>query len=280
MGPDLFTMFPFSLKRMMGVSAYFLISPAKNLDEQTPVPLSEQTTIAMPEDTQVLMQTLQTLAPQDISALMGVSDKIARLNVERNGRFAMPISLDNGGKQAVFLFKGDVYEGMDAYHLSSESLQYLQQHLGILSGLYGLLRPFDLIQPYRLEMGTALKNPQCDNLYQFWGSKITQLLNQRLEDGGVEYLVNLASQEYFKSVQTKDINVPIITPVFQDEKNGQYKIISFYAKRARGLMVKFAAENKITAVEELKQFNLEGYVFSETDSTSNTWIFKRPELKK
>ena len=262
------------------MSLYFVISPAKNLDETSPVSVNEHTAMALPEDTQILMGVLQGLSPQDLSALMGVSDKIARLNVERNGQFQVPVTLDNGGKQALFLFKGDVYAGIDAYHLSANALQYLQQHLGMLSGLYGLLRPFDLMQAYRLEMGTALKNPRGDNLYQFWGSKITQLINQRLQVAEADYLINLASQEYFKSVQAADVIKPIITPVFQDEKNGKYKIISFYAKRARGLMVKFAAENQISDAEQLKQFNLEGYAYSESDSSSNTWVFKREERQK
>lgn len=259
------------------MSLYYVISPAKNLDETTPVPVDAHSSIAFPTDTQVLMDVLQTLSPQDISKLMGVSDKIARLNVERNGLFQLPIALDNGGKQALFLFKGDVYEGMDAYHLSSEALAYLQARLGLLSGLYGLLRPLDLMQAYRLEMGTALKNPRGDNLYQFWGNRITQLLNERLAQVDATALVNLASQEYFKAVQERDVNVPVITPVFKDEKNGQYKIISFYAKRARGLMVKYAAERQIQQAEDLKQFDLEGYQYSEADSNSNTWVFKRPE---
>ena len=262
------------------MSLFFVISPAKNLDEVSPVPVSEQSAIAFAEDTQVLMDALKQLSPQDISALMGVSDKIARLNVERNGKFQQPITLDNGGKQALFLFKGDVYEGMDAYHLDTDALAYLQAHLGILSGLYGLLRPYDLMQAYRLEMGKALKNPRGDNLYQFWGSKITQLINQRLQAAQADCLINLASQEYFKSVQSADIVQPIITPVFQDEKNGKYKIISFYAKRARGLMVKYAAENQISDADQLKQFDLEGYAYSESDSSSNTWVFKRAESQK
>lgn len=262
------------------MSVYFVISPAKNLDETSSVPISEQTAIALSADTEILMQTLGQLSPQDIASLMKVSDKIARLNVERNGRFALPITADNGGKQALFLFKGDVYEGMDAYHLSPEALQYLQQHLGLLSGLYGLLRPFDLMQPYRLEMGTALGNPRGSNLYQFWGTRITELLNQRLQAAAADCLVNLASQEYFKSVQTAAVDVPIVTPVFQDEKNGVYKVISFYAKRARGLMVKYAAEQQIGDVQQLKTFNLEGYAYSESDSTTNTWVFKRPEQQK
>ncbi|UOO93681.1 MULTISPECIES: peroxide stress protein YaaA [Vitreoscilla] len=256
---------------------YYVISPAKNLDEATPVPVKTHSSIAFADDTQMLMDVLQTLSPQDIAKLMGVSDKIARLNVERNGQFQLPITLDNGGKQALFLFKGDVYEGMDAYHLAPEALAYLQERLGLLSGLYGLLRPLDLMQAYRLEMGTALKNPRGDNLYQFWGKRITALLNERMAQAGATALVNLASQEYFKSVQERDVNVPIITPVFKDEKNGQYKIISFYAKRARGLMVKYASERQIQNVEDLKQFDLEGYQYCEVDSNSNTWVFKRPE---
>ena len=262
------------------MSVYYVISPAKNLDERTIAPVATHTDMALAEHTQLLMQHLKALSPQEIAQLMHVSDKIALLNVERNGQFQLPITTQNGGKQAVFLFKGDVYEGMDAYALGNDALDYLQQHLGLLSGLYGLLKPLDLIQPYRLEMGTALANVRGKNLYEFWGTIITDLLNQRMQEAGAQVLVNLASQEYFKAVQPKHLSVPVVTPVFEDEKNGQYKVISFYAKRARGLMVKYAAKRQIQNVEDLKAFDAEGYAYCEAHSNSNTWVFRRPESQK
>jgi hypothetical protein len=207
---------------------------------------------------------------------MTLSAKLATLNVQRYQDFRMPFS-EHNAKQAVFAFNGDVYEGLSATTLPVESVQWLQGHLRILSGLYGLLRPLDLMQPYRLEMGTAFANTQGKNLYAFWGDQLTQAVNQLLLQQAPPVLVNLASEEYFSVVQAKQIQAPIITPVFQDEKAGKYKIISFYAKKARGMMVRYAAEHLLTDVQQLKNFDIAGYVYCPDISTETQWLFRRPE---
>jgi len=258
---------------------FFVLSPAKNLNEKDPSPVSSFTLPDLLPEAEILMQELRQLAPQQIAELMHVSDKIALLNAERNAEWHTPFTPDNA-KQAVFMFNGDVYEGIAADTLKPEQIQYLQQHVRLLSGLYGILRPLDLMQPYRLEMGTAFANTRGKNLYEFWGDIITDLLNDTLAQAGSDILVNLASQEYFKSVNTKKLNARLITPIFKDEKNGKYKIISFYAKRARGLMVRYAAEHSITEPEMLKNFDYEGYSFNEAASNEAEWVFMREEQSK
>ena len=258
---------------------FFVLSPAKNLNEKDPAPVSQYTQPALLDEAEKLMQELRPLAPQDLAELMHVSDKIALLNAERNAAWHTPFTPENA-KQAVYLFNGDVYEGIDAASLPEKGVQYLQNHVRLLSGLYGVLRPLDLMQPYRLEMGTPFANSRGKNLYEFWGGRITELLNQTLAEAGSDTLINLASQEYFKSVDTKKLNARLITPVFKDEKNGQYKIISFYAKKARGLMVRYAADHNITEPEALKDFDYEGYAFNEAASSENEWVFLRAEAKK
>ena len=258
---------------------FFVLSPAKNLNEKDPAPVGRFTQPDLLAESEILMETLRCLAPQQIAELMHVSDKIALLNAERNAAWHTPFTPDNA-KQAVFMFNGDVYEGLDAASLTPEQTDYLQQHVRLLSGLYGVLRPLDLMQPYRLEMGTPLANPRGKNLYEFWGGRITSLLNDTLAQAGASVLVNLASQEYFKSVDTRKLNARLITPVFKDEKNGKYKIISFYAKRARGLMVRYAAEHGITDPEQLKGFDSEGYRFNEAASGADEWVFLREEQSK
>ena len=258
---------------------FFVLSPAKNLNEHDPAPVSEFTQPDLLAEAEILMGELRRLSPQQIAELMHVSDKIALLNAERNALWHTPFTPDNA-KQAVFMFNGDVYEGIDAPSLAPENIQYLQQHVRLLSGLYGLLRPLDLMQPYRLEMGTAFANSRGKNLYEFWGGRITDLLNQTLAAAGSDVLVNLASQEYFKSVDTKKLNARLITPVFKDGKNGQYKVISFYAKRARGLMVRYAAEHNITEPEALQGFDYEGYAFNPAASSDKEWVFLRQEQSK
>ncbi|MDK4688827.1 peroxide stress protein YaaA [Kingella negevensis] len=253
---------------------YFLISPAKNLNEKAETLPAQYTQPEMLEQSEILMQDVRPLAPQDIAKLMHVSDKIALLNVERNQVWQPPFTPENA-KQALYLFNGDVYDGIDARSLKPEQIQYLQQNLRMLSGLYGLLKPLDLMQPYRLEMGTALANSRGKNLYEFWGNRITERINTELHEKQENTIVNLASQEYFKAVQPEKLNARIITPVFKDEKNGVYKIISFYAKRARGLMVRHAAQNGVTDAEQLKQFNLDGYQFNAAASSENEWVFLR-----
>ena len=258
---------------------FFVLSPAKNLNEKDPVPIKEFTQPDLLAEAEILMRQLRELAPQQIAELMHVSDKIALLNAERNAEWHTPFTPDNA-KQAVFMFNGDVYEGISADTLKPEQIQYLQQHVRLLSGLYGVLRPLDLMQPYRLEMGTAFANTRGKNLYEFWGDIITDLLNDTLAQAGSNILVNLASQEYFKSVNTKKLKARLITPVFKDEKNGKYKIISFYAKRARGLMVRYAAEHNITDPEMLKNFDYEGYSFNAAASNESEWVFMRKEQTK
>ncbi|MDK6727050.1 peroxide stress protein YaaA [Neisseria mucosa] len=258
---------------------FFVLSPAKNLNEKAPAPVKEFTQPDLLAEAEILMRQLRELAPQQIAELMHVSDKIALLNAERNAEWHTPFTPDNA-KQAVFMFNGDVYEGIAADILKPEQIQYLQQHVRLLSGLYGILRPLDLMQPYRLEMGTAFANTRGKNLYEFWGDIITDLLNDTLAQAGSDILVNLASQEYFKSVNTKKLKARLITPVFKDEKNGKYKIISFYAKRARGLMVRYAAEHNITDPEMLKNFDYEGYSFNAAASNESEWVFMRKEQTK
>lgn len=212
----------------------------------------------------------------EIASLMTVSEKIANLNVERFRDWNADFDFSNA-RQALFAFKGDVYTGLDAYHLKDQDINFAQQHLRMLSGLYGLLRPLDLMMPYRLEMGTKLKNTRGHNLYEFWGSIITDQINQDLAEIDAKVLVNLASDEYYKSVNEKKIQAEIIKPVFLDQKNGKYKVISFYAKKARGLMARYLIENKLSQVEQLKAFDSEGYYFDAESSSNKELVFKRDE---
>lgn len=277
--PDFKPTIPHIIHFKAEIIMFFVLSPAKNLNEKDPSPVSSFTLPDLLPEAEILMQELRQLAPQQIAELMHVSDKIALLNAERNAAWHTPFTPENA-KQAVFMFNGDVYEGIAADTLKPEQIDYLQQHVRLLSGLYGVLRPLDLMQPYRLEMGTAFANTRGKNLYEFWGDKITDLLNQTLKQADSDVLINLASQEYFKSVNTKKLNARLITPIFKDEKNGKYKIISFYAKRARGLMVRYAAEHGITEPEMLKNFDYEGYSFNEAASNEAEWIFMREEQSK
>ncbi|MCE7554364.1 peroxide stress protein YaaA [Aliivibrio fischeri] len=256
-----------------------VVSPAKTLDYETPLPTSAFTQPDFISDSTELIKACRTLTPVDIAKLMKVSDKIASLNAVRFEEWSTTFTQENA-RPALFAFKGDVYTGLDANSLSESEIEYAQTNLRMLSGLYGLLKPLDLMQPYRLEMGTKLENGRGSNLYQFWGSLITNKLNQELEAQGSETLVNLASNEYFKSVKPKELKADIVTPVFKDCKNGQYKIISFYAKKARGLMARFIIQNKISNVEELKSFDSDGYYFVEAESTATTLVFKREEQNK
>lgn len=254
----------------------FILSPAKNLNEKDPAPISEYTLPDLLDQAEKLMEEVRLLSPQQLAELMHVSDKIALLNAERNAVWHTPFTPENA-KQAVYMFNGDVYEGLDAPSLNQKAVDYLQTHVRLLSGLYGLLRPLDLMQPYRLEMGTAFTNARGKNLYEFWDNRITDLLNKTLSDLADNTLINLASQEYFKAVRPNKLNARLITPVFKDEKNGKYKIISFYAKRARGLMVRYAAEHNISEAEQLKDFDYEGYIFNDAASNENEWVFLRQE---
>ncbi|WP_018151275.1 peroxide stress protein YaaA [Leeia oryzae] len=253
-----------------------LISPAKTLDFETPLPTARFTQPAFLDQSAPLVDILKRKSPQDIAQLMSLSDKLAWLNAERYSQWAPPFHPGNA-RPALFAFMGDVYEGLNAYALTDTQLDYAQQHLGILSGLYGLLHPLDLIQPYRLEMGTKLPNPAGKDLYAYWKKRLTAVVNQRLEKARV--LVNLASDEYFKAIDAKALTGKLIQPVFQDEKNGQYKIISFYAKRARGLMARYAMNHGLQDAEQLKRFDSEGYRFEAGLSDDKHWVFRRPEVR-
>lgn len=246
-----------------------LLSPAKTLDYQQPAPLKEHSQPDYLKRAQQLVNILKKYTPHGLSNLMNISDKLALENAERFSSWHFPFTVENS-KQALFAFMGDVYEGIDALSLSKTEWLYMQQHIRILSGLYGILRPLDLMQPYRLEMGTKLLSPYGKNLYEFWGSELTYGLNKLLNDE--DKVINLASEEYFKVIKVKELKGQIITPVFEDYKNGQYKIISFYAKRARGLMARFALTG---GVENLKYFNEEGYHFAPEVSTDTKWVFRR-----
>ncbi len=251
-----------------------VISPAKTLDFETPATTKKHTTPDFLEHSQVLLEQLRTLSPADIADLMGVSDKIAVLNYDRFQRWQAPFDTGNA-KQAVLAFKGDVYTGLDAADFTTLEFNFAQKHLRILSGLYGMLRPLDLMQAYRLEMGTRLVNQRGNNLYGFWGETITQAVNKQLKKINSGVLVNLASNEYFKVLQTKAINAEIITPVFKDLKAGKYKIISFYAKKARGLMSAYIIKHQLEDVEDIKQFDTGGYRYNSAMSTASEWVFTR-----
>tara|TARA_R110001592_G_scaffold363402_1_gene688353 strand:+ start:60791 stop:61567 length:777 start_codon:yes stop_codon:yes gene_type:complete len=253
-----------------------VISPAKTLDYETPATTEAHSLPDYLNDSIELISQLRQLSPPEVSELMGISEKLGDLNFGRFLNWQPEFTSDNA-KQAVLAFKGDVYTGLDAEKLSEKELVWSQDHLRILSGLYGLLRPLDLMQPYRLEMGTKLPNKKGKNLYDFWGNKITDGLNQVLVETGSQVLVNLASNEYFKSVNRSNLNADVITPVFKDWKNGQYKIISFYAKKARGLMSRYIIKNKITDPEKLKQFDVAGYTYNAAMSSAREWIFTREE---
>ncbi len=253
-----------------------IISPAKKLDYSQPAETQAFTQPLLLEHSEQLIKDLQQLSPEEVCSLMGLSDKLGALNYERFQEWQTPFSIDNA-KQAVLAFKGDVYQGLDADNMNADELNWAQDNLRILSGLYGLLRPLDLMQPYRLEMGTKFANQRGANLYQFWGEIITDQLNKLFPASAKSVLVNLASNEYFKSVQSKNINAEIITPVFMDQKGDKYKIISFFAKRARGLMSAFIIKNKITDAEQLKTFNVDGYSFNSAMSDGNKWVFCRAE---
>ncbi|HFZ8994971.1 TPA: peroxide stress protein YaaA [Citrobacter freundii] len=253
-----------------------LISPAKTLDYQSPLATARYTLPELLDDSQQLIHEARKLSAPQIGKLMGISDKLADLNATRFHDWQPEFSPDNA-RQAILAFKGDVYTGLQAETFNDADFDFAQQHLRILSGLYGVLRPLDLMQPYRLEMGIRLDNPRGKDLYQFWGDTITGKLNDALESQGDRVVINLASDEYFKSVQPKKLNAEVIKPVFLDEKNGKFKVISFYAKKARGLMSRYIIENRLTKPEQLTAFNSEGYYYDETASAQGELVFKRHE---
>lgn len=256
----------------------FLLSPAKSLDYDTPAQVSTHTQPLFTSQSAALIEVLKTKSPQDISRLMKLSDALSGLNVARYQAWSKKLTANNA-KQALLAFNGDVYEGLAAKTLSPAQLNWAQDHVCILSGLYGVLRPLDLMQPYRLEMGTALGTEKASNLYQFWGSQISHYLNQRAAADTSPLIVNLASEEYFKAVDMKALKARVVSCVFEDYKNGitggKYKIISFHAKRARGLMVRYAIEKKAATVKKLEGFNAEGYRFEAALSEPDRLVFRR-----
>jgi cytoplasmic iron level regulating protein YaaA (DUF328/UPF0246 family) len=251
-----------------------VISPAKTLDFESDVPVSEYTAPAFLKEAKIIHNVLKQQSPKDLSALMEISDKLADLNWQRNQAkgFGSKVPKENT-RQAVYAFKGDVYIGLDAYSIPAEKLGELQKRLRILSGLYGLLKPLDLIQPYRLEMGTSLAVGENKNLYELWKPIIAKALNKELKKG--ELFVNLASNEYFSAVAAKTLKVPVITPEFKDYKDGQLKMISFFAKKARGMMVRYIIDTDAQTIDDLKGFNYEGYAFDANLSKANTMVFTR-----
>ncbi|MBL8394649.1 MAG: peroxide stress protein YaaA [Candidatus Accumulibacter sp.] len=251
-----------------------VLSPAKSLDYRTPPTLAEHAQPLFLEQSQLLIDVLRQLSPAQIGSLMKISDQLAVLNATRYAEWVRPFTPQNA-KQAVLAFNGDVYDGLGASALSPADLSFAQIHLRILSGLYGLLRPLDLMQPYRLEMGTRLLNPRGRDLYAFWGGRITEALNGSLREAGAAVLINLASEEYFKAVWPKQLCVPVVQPVFEDWSGGRFRVVSFYAKRARGLMARFAIVNRLVGAAGLKEFAVDGYAYDEGPSNDHVWIFRR-----
>jgi uncharacterized protein len=251
----------------------FLLSPSKALDYDTPasVPTTEP---HFTHEAAGLIEVLRPKTPAQIASLMDLSDKLAQLNVARYAAW-QPESTPDNSKAAVLAFDGDVYDGLAAGTLSRADLDWAQEHVVILSGLYGALRPLDALQPYRLEMGTSLANPRGRNLYAWWGDTIAQYLNERTRADATPVIVNLASQEYFKAADRKVLAARVIECVFEDWKSGQYKIISFYAKKARGLMARWAITHRARHPDALKAFDLEGYAFDAGASTDARWVFRR-----
>lgn len=253
-----------------------LISPAKTLDYQSPLATTRFTRPELLDHSQQLISEARKLSAPQIGKLMGISDKLADLNATRFHDWQPDFTPENA-RQALLAFKGDVYTGLQAETFSEADFDFAQQHLRMLSGLYGVLRPLDLMQPYRLEMGIRLGNTRGKDLYQFWGDIITDKLNEALREQGDNVVVNLASDEYYKSVRPQKLDAQIIKPVFLDEKNGKFKVISFYAKKARGLMSRYIIENRLTTPEQLNKFDSEGYFFDEAASSAQEKVFKRHE---
>jgi len=249
-----------------------IISPAKSLDFESKVPTSLNTQARFLEQSEVLNKQLKRLSKKELSKLMKISDDLSALNYDRNQLWKTPFTPQNA-KQAIYAFTGAVFKGIDVNSLAEEKIPLLQDNLRILSGLYGILKPLDLIQPYRLEMGTKLPIGKTENLYKFWDDTVANALNEELENG--ELLVNLASAEYFKVIPKKVLKVPMITPIFKDFKNGEYKIVMTFAKKARGLMVRYLIDNNIKTIEGLKGFNKDRYRFSEEMSLGNELVFTR-----
>ncbi len=250
-----------------------VISPSKTLDF-SPNPFHTHTTPRQLKQSQQLIDTAKQLSPEELADLMKISEKLSQLNWKRYQDFKPPFTLDNA-KQALLAFKGDVYGGIESETYNDDDFSFAQKHLRILSGLYGALKPLDLIQPYRLEMGTRLQNPQGKNLYEFWGTQVTELINLDLADDPSPLLINLASNEYFKVIKPKTLKTKILTLGFKENKAGIYKTIGIHAKRARGLMTNYIIKNRLTNPEQIKAFNSENYVYNESLSSEKEWIFSR-----
>lgn len=253
-----------------------VLSPAKTLDYETPPTTTKSTLPEFLPRSNELVADARQLAPDDIRELMGISANLAELNHQRFMDWGEPFNRENA-KQSILAFKGDVYTGLEAETLSRAELDFAQKHLRILSGLYGVLRPLDLMQPYRLEMGLKFANSGGNNLYEFWGDDITEHLNAQLKKLGASVLVNLASNEYFKSVKVKQLNAEIITPQFKEYKNGKYKIISFFAKKARGQMARYIIDKQLDDVRGLKKFKVDGYKYNAAESSAREWVFTREQ---
>lgn len=252
----------------------FLLSPAKRLDYDSALPTSLCTTPLFAKQSAQLIKALRKLTVDEIAGLMSLSPALATLNADRYRAWKPTFTQDNS-RQAILAFNGDVYEGLQAASLCDKDLEWAQEHVAILSGLYGVLRPLDLMQPYRLEMGTRLENPRGNTLYDFWAKTIAAYLNERLQTEKAPIVVNLASEEYFKAVDLKALKARVVQCVFQDGKAGVYKVVSFHAKRARGLMARFAIESRITKPEGLTKFDAEGYAYVPALSTPDKLIFRR-----
>ncbi len=251
-----------------------IISPAKSLDYKTSFNCDKKSQIRFPNEAQTIVSHIKQLDIKEIESLMKISTGLAELNFNRYQQWQYPFDEDQI-RQAIFAFKGDVYQGFDVFSLQPKEIEQTQKHLRILSGLYGLLRPLDMIMPYRLEMGTSLGIESHKDLYAFWGNKITELLQDDMKENNHKVLINLASNEYYKVINKKLFSAPIITPTFKDLKNGQYKIISFYAKKARGLMTRFIIQNQISDPNDLKAFDMDGYYYNNELSTDSTPVFTR-----
>ena len=249
-----------------------VVSPAKSLNFESPLPIQNYTESLFLKDAETIQKTLKKKKPKQLMELMDISEKLADLNWERNQNWSLPFTPENA-RPAVFAFDGDVYTGLDAYTIPTDKFPVLEDKLRILSGLYGVLKPLDLMQPYRLEMGTSLPISTKKNLYEFWKKKVTASLNSELQEN--ELFINLASNEYFSAVDTKTLKVPVVTPEFKDYKDGKLKMISFFAKKARGLMVRYIIDTNAETIEDLKQFNYDGYAFDANLSKGNTLVFTR-----
>jgi cytoplasmic iron level regulating protein YaaA (DUF328/UPF0246 family) len=251
-----------------------VISPAKTLDFDTPTVTDAYTQPAHLTQSRKLVRRMRQLSGQELSELMSVSGNIADLNQQRFKKWKTPFRPENA-RQAIFAFKGDVYIGLDAYSMTAQNVNFAQDHLRILSGLYGVLRPLDLMQPYRLEMGTRIDTEAGKNLYQFWDGRITKTLNQELRQSDSNTLINLASNEYFKAIKAKLLKAEVITPVFKDYHRGSYQVIGFFAKKARGLMARYLIDNEIDSPAELMNFDAEGYAYNAAMSNAHEWVFTR-----